>query len=102
MDVWECAVGMVLFARESGQHPGHVLSGPAGVGEMRRPIHVTFAGGVLLAARTPPLFWIEVAMAHNCSKKCVISGSDPALSWAKVGDRRCHAFQRGLAGTWQK
>ncbi len=54
------------------------------------------------AERTSPLFWIEVAMAHNCSKKCVISGTDLALSWAKVGDRHCRARQRGLAGTWQK
>ena len=42
-----------------------------------------------------------VAMAHSVQKKCVISGTDLALSWAKVGDRRCQTSQRGLAGTWQ-
>ena len=50
-----------------------------------------------MAARISPLIWVEVAMVRNWSIKCVVSGSDPALSWAKVGDRRCHAFQRGLA-----
>ena len=48
-------------------------------------------------------------MVHSVQEKCVISGTDPALSWAKVGDCRCQTShcrcqtsQRGLAGTWKK
>ena len=43
------------------------------------------------AARTSPLFWREVAMARSCSKKCMISGTDPAVSVTRpIVDPRWH------------